>query len=197
MSNKNKLALLAKAGDKDALEALIPLMYTTAKIIAAKIVQGRRADQEEMVADSVSRIQEILDKWNPKMSKFASFSEVCIRNYQINTLRKLQRWEDMSIDELADDLLAPEDKPEIELQDLEGLTVLGDSAVSTLSTMSPSQRNVVLMVLRGKSISQIASEYGIRDIEAKARIRNAVEYILFEARIKHPELVTQLENAIA
>lgn len=194
MSNKNQLAILAKAGDEQALSELLPLMYETARFLASKLIQGRDADQDECVADAVSRTPEILKKWNPKKSKFSSFSEVCMRNFMINTLRVLRRHDWVPIETVAEYLVDPIDNTPLEMDDLSEMTKLSEVATSVLHTMSPSQKHMVLMILRGDRIDSIAQEYGISEKEAKGRLRSAIDYMLFEARLKHPELVDRLDS---
>lgn len=194
MSNKNQLALLAKAGDEQALNELLPMMYETARFIASRLIQGREADQDECVADAVSRTAEILKKWNPKKSKFSSFSEVCMRNFMIDSLRIIRRHDWVPLDKVAEFLVDPIDDTPLEMDDLSEMTKLSEFATSVLHTMSPSQKHMVLMILRGDRIESIAQEYGISEKEAKGRLRSAIDYILFEARLKYPELVDKLDS---
>jgi len=194
MSKKEELAIKARNGDQESLNEVIEVVRKKATIMAMSLAPGRTADQDELVADSISRTTEILAKWNPDKSKFTSFSEMCIKNYQVNTLVRLSRNNQVPIHTVSEDELAIEADDGIDFDDLEGSSEVADAALATIHTMSPSQKKIILMVMQGKSIQEIANEYGIRHIEAKARLRAAVNYIMFEIKLKHPDQAAALEE---
>lgn len=196
MSTKESLAIDAKNGDQQALSDLIVMMGPALKNIAASVLPERYADQDEAYSEALSRIPKYLEKWNPKRSSFGHFCETCARNRMLSTKKTLNNKRGLALEELPLEKIPLHKEDETsDFEDYRGRSEIIDDAIATIHTLSPSQRMIVLAVVNGVPVSDIANELGVSEKDARQRIKAAVKYISFSLREKYPEL-QEIENGL-
>lgn len=192
-SNKEELAVKAKRHDVDAFNSLYGILFKLAMQKAMRLARGNEADAEELVSDAMSRLPIFLDKWVPSKSTFATFFETCAKNAMINSIKKLKEKHTVSLDNI-EELVATEVPEEFNLSDLIGESTTGDIAVNAIKSLSPSQREIVELVIQGKTIKDIAYQLETDESDIKARLKAIVNYISFELRVNDPEGLDSAER---
>lgn len=194
MSRIEDLVERVKQGDNDAMVEIIEYLRKGLEINAAKISPHSRAFAEELMANAIGALHKTIPKWNPSRGSFSTFIMTCSKREMLNTLRKERRHgSPLSLSEVGESRILQDEKPtDIEIEDMIGKGKAVDAAVEAASKLSPSQRNLIKMVINKTPIADIADTLGISEDEAVRRMKVAAEYLAFEVQQKLPGHVSEL-----
>jgi RNA polymerase sigma factor (sigma-70 family) len=191
-SNREQIAMLAKQHDQEAFAELFTIAYDSCLIRARKMTSGNVADAEEIATDASSMLHVFLEKWAPSRTNFFTFFETCSRNAMLNSLRKLRKRSHLSLDSISDSELTSPSSSDWYSGEDEEPTDAERVAMSAIKELSPSQRDIVEMVIHGATIRDIANETEASDDDVRRRLKSAVKYISFELRTHLPDWVSDL-----
>ncbi|MAT51118.1 MAG: hypothetical protein CMK32_08040 [Porticoccaceae bacterium] len=189
MSRTDELAKLAKEGNQEAFTDLVEILQRRLETLAAKIVPHNPSLQEDLYADAVFSLPRSVDKWNESKGKFATFAMTVARREMYLHLRvKKRQGEHISMSTIEENSLPFRNDPEdMDIEDFRSGTDACDVAIEAARSLSPSQQQLINLVLQGASLPSIAVELGISEEEAKLRLKAAANYISFEVGSKCPD----------
>lgn len=112
----------------------------------------------------------------------------------LNTIRKERKHgSPLSLSEVGESRILQEERPaSIEIEDMAGKDKAVDAAVKAARELSPSQRNLIKMVINKTPIADIADTLGISEEETIRRMRVAAEYLAFEVHQSLPGHISEL-----
>ncbi len=171
----DELVRRAAAGDENAFSALASHFEPTLKRMISPLMLPL-ADQGDLAQEGLIGLYKAVLLYDPKASSFSTFARICMNSAVIDGLRKYQK--DHSGGELS--AIPAEEIPAGESESPERI-LLGKEALSALlrkvdEALSPMEREVFGLSLRGKKVSEIASILG--------KTPKSIENTLFRLRKK-------------
>ncbi len=157
-----------RRGDPVGLEALIDRYAPLVCAVAARVLAGRREEQEEIISDVFLAAWKDRKKLRPGQVK--GWLATVARNRAINRLR--DRWEELPLEE--DALLLSPDAPHVEAEQGE----LREILARALSSLEKADRELfVRHYYYGQTVARAAEEMGMNLSTAKTRLRRGREHL--------------------
>lgn len=175
----NRLVRRAAAGDEAAFSALAT-HFEPALIRMISPLMLPLADQGDLAQEGLIGLYKAVVLYDPSASSFSTFARICMRSAVMDGFRKYCK--EHSGGEVA--AIPTEDIPAGDAESPERI-LLGKEALSSLlrkvdEALSPMEREVFGLSLRGKKVSEIASLLG--------KTPKSIENTLFRLRKKLSDL---------
>ena len=169
------LAKEAAAGNEESF-SLLAKAFTPALIAMVSPLSVPPAEKEDLMQEGLIGLYKAVRLYDPSLSSFPAFARLCMRSAVLDGVRKYRKadLEKADPDELIPD--SPDKNPE---RILIGREELRELLQKVDRSLSPMERRIFGLRLRGKSVSEIASVTG--------KEKKSVENALYRLRKKLSE----------